>query len=158
VNGIGFVPSSFVSLGGQALGTGYVSPTQLTATLTASLRALSGTMQLTVSDPAGGTTSPYPLTISPVLFSIAPTSAPAFGPAVTITATGAGLTRSDVLALNGTRLATTYLSPTSLSAVVPATLLATPGTAAVQVLESAGAGRSQAQTLAIVAPAPAIAA
>jgi uncharacterized protein (TIGR03437 family) len=158
VNGSGFVPASVLHLGETILGTTYVSPSQLTATLPASSRVVSGTLQLTVSDPVGGTSNAYPITISPVLFSIAPLSVAAFGPSVTITATGTGLTRSDVVALNGTRLATTYLSPTSLSAVIPATLLTTPGNAAVQVLDPAGAGRSQAQSLTIAAPVPAIAA
>ena len=153
VNGTGFTPDSLVNWSGAALGTTFLSSTQLQAAITSELRSLSGTFNLTVGDPIGAASTPYPVTVSPVLFTIGPTAAAAGGPAVTITATGIGFTRNNVLALTVkgqlSSLATTYVKSTTLSAIVPAAALHIPGVASVQVVDSAGPGRSLAQPFTI---------
>ena len=65
LNGAGFASQSTVSANGTSLSTTLVSATQLTATITASLLASPGVLQLTVSTPApgGGTTSPASFTV-----------------------------------------------------------------------------------------------
>jgi uncharacterized protein (TIGR03437 family) len=159
VAGTGFVPYSVVNWAGTPLGTTYVSSTQLQAAITPDLRAVSGTFPLTVSDPGVATSNAAPFIVSPVLFTVSPASAPGGGPAVNLTATGVGFTRNDVLTFNAAALATTYVSSTVLTAVIPAAALRTPGAAAVQVSDSTGAGRSLAQPFTIVAiPPPTLAA
>ena len=156
VTGSGFVPESILKWAGTTLGTTFVSPTQLTATITPALRALAGTFQVTVSDPAGGTSPGYTVTVSPVLFSLNPASARASSPAITITATGAGFTPNSILRFNTFGLVTTYVNSTTLTAVVPAEALAVPGAASVQVFDFAGSGRSLPQPFAISGTAPVI--
>jgi hypothetical protein len=65
VNGTGFAPQSTVIANGTPLATTFVSATQLTATVPASLVASPGVLQLTVSTPApgGGTTSSFSFTV-----------------------------------------------------------------------------------------------
>ena len=58
--------------------------------------------------------------MSPVLFTVSPASAAGGGPAVNLTATGVGFTRNDVLTFNAAALSTTYVSSTTLTAVIPA--------------------------------------
>ena len=158
VNGSGFVPYSVVNWAGTSLGTTYVSSTQLQAAITPDLRVISGTFPLTVSDPGMATSNAAPFTVSPVLFTVNPATAPGGSPAVNLTCTGMGFTRNDVITFNATALATTYVSSTALTAVIPSAALRTPGTATVQVGDSTGAGRSLAQPFTVVAVAlPAIA-
>jgi uncharacterized protein (TIGR03437 family) len=153
VTGIGFVPSSVVNFNGVALGTAYVSPTQITGTLTTNFRALSGTQQVTVVDSAGGVSNASPVIVSPVLFSVSPLSAVAGSPTITLTATGAGFTRNDVVAFNGVRLPTALLNSSTLTGAIPPTALAAPGSAGMQVVDTTGAPRSLVQTFSIL-PAP----
>ena len=110
MTGTGFVPKSVVNWAGTPLGTTYVSSTQLQAAVTPELRALSGTFPLTVTDPGAAPSNAAPFTVSPVLFTVSPASAPGGGPAVNITATGVGFTRSDVLTFSAAALSTTYVS------------------------------------------------
>lgn len=65
VNGTGFNPASAINLGISALPTSYVSPTQLTANITAAQVATYGWAAISVTNPApGGGVSPLvPLTI-----------------------------------------------------------------------------------------------
>jgi uncharacterized protein (TIGR03437 family) len=160
VTGTGFHPGSVVNWPGAALGTTFVSSTQLAAAITPEARSLSGTFNLTVTDPVGATSNPYPITLSPVLFAISPPSAAAAGPAVTITATGAGFTRNSILVFNAwgqqSQLATTYVNSTTLTATIPAGALRNAGLASVQAADSAGVGRSFAQPFTIFIPSPAI--
>ena len=155
VTGTGFVPKSVVNWAGTPLGTTYVSSTQLQAAITPELRALSGTFPLTVTDPGVAPSNAAPFTVSPVLFTVGPASVPGGGPAVNITAAGVGFTPNDVLTFSAAALSTTYVSSTTLTAVIPAAALRTPGAATVQVSDSTGAGRSLPQLFTIIA-APAI--
>jgi len=149
VTGSGFVPESVLKWAGSPLGTTFVSPTQLTATITPALRALAGTFPVTVSDPAGGTSAGYPVTVSPVLFSLSPASAAALSPAITITATGAGFTPNSILRFNMFGLVTAYVNSTILTVVVPFEAFVVAGAAIVQVFDFAGTGRSLLQFFAI---------
>lgn len=158
VNGSGFAAHSVVNWAGGPLGTTFVSDTKLLADITPPLRALSGTFSITVSHPGFATSNTAQFTVSPVLFGINVMSAPAGSPAVNLTVTGAGFTRSSTIIFNAAALPTTYVSSTALSAVVPSTGLANPGFAAVQVLDSTGSGRSLPLAFTVVGiPVPAIA-
>jgi len=160
VSGTGFVAGSGVTWAGSPVGTTYVSPTQLKAEITQQNRSLSGTFRIQVTNPLGALSNQYPVTVSPVLFGISPAAAAAAGPAVTITAQGAGFTtNSSLLITEGgqqTPLATTYVNSTSLTGVIPAAALKLAGAATVQVADSSGPGHSLAQPFAITAPVPSI--
>lgn len=142
VNGANFVSGDLVLWNGSALSTAFVSATQLTASVSASLIANAGTATVVVQGPSGGsTTNALSFSISappPTLNSISPTSATAGGTAFTLTVTGANFVSGDVVLWNASVLATTFVSATQLSAAVPASDIATSGTATVAVQTAAG--------------------
>ena len=76
----------------------------------------------------------------PVLSSISPNSANAGSAAVTITVNGSNFINGSLIQWNGTALPTTFVSSVQLSASIPATNLATPGTALVNVITAAPGG------------------
>ena len=142
VKGVGFAAGSVLQWAGATISLTSITETQLSFPVTPEMRALSGSFPLTLTDPAGGVSAPYPVVISPVLFSIAPATAPVRSSSVTITASGVGFTRNSVLVFSGLALATTYVSSTSLTAKIPASALGIPGRAAIQVMDAGGPGHS----------------
>jgi hypothetical protein len=132
---------------GTPLHTSYVSPTQLAAVVPAALTATPGVASVTVINQAtgGGSSAPAPFTVAaalpPVMAAVTPNSAPAGGGAVTITIQGSNfLPGASTAYWNGIPIATTYVSPTQLTAVVSAALIATPGAASVSVINQTSAG------------------
>jgi uncharacterized protein (TIGR03437 family) len=158
VTGTGFVADSTVSWASSRLTTTFVSATQLQAAITPDLRSLSGTFSVTVADSTGATSSPYPITISPVLFMISPATSVAAGPPPMLTATGVGFTNNDVLMFTASgqpsTLVTTYVNSTTLTATIPASALRSAGSASVQVSDSKGVGHSLPQPFTISPPVP----
>jgi hypothetical protein len=130
VTGTGFVTASTVLLGTTVLPTTYVNATTLTAVVPSSNLVSAGTLSLYVSNPApgGGTSSPaLALNVNdpaPVATSVAPSFALVGSAATPVTVTGGGFISTSTINLGGTALPTTYLSPASLSAVIPASDLA----------------------------------
>jgi hypothetical protein len=164
VNGSGFVPGSTAQWGGTNLATTYQNSSQLTATVPASDIAGAGNISVTVVNAApGGGTSPtssfavdYPV---PALASIAPPSTNVGAAASTLTIQGSNFAQGAVVQWNGSSLATTYVSSTSLTALVPASDLSAVGSEAVTVSNpSPGGGISPAISFAINNPLPAISA
>ena len=93
---------------------------------------------------------------TPTLASFAPDHAIAGGTAFTLTATGAGLTEATVLRWNGAPRPTTFISPTSIAANIPAADIAQAGTAQITLFTPApGGGESDALEFTIIAPNPA---
>ena len=135
VNGMGFVTGSIVQWNGTPLTTTYVSATQLTATVAASLIASSGTATITVINPGGATSSgvSYPIGLSTIT-SLSPTTAATGGPGFTLTVNGSGFVSGSTVQWNGTGLTTTYISATQLTATVPASLIASAGAASISVV------------------------
>jgi hypothetical protein len=89
----------------------------------------------------------------PVLASVSPASATVGDAAFTLTATGSGFSVTSAVHWNGTARATTFVSISQLTAAIPATDLATAGTAQVTVVTPApGGGTSSAVTFAIQSP------
>src|SRR5205085_4622221 len=70
----------------------------------------------------------------PAIDSISPSLAPAGGPQLTLTISGVGFASSSTVQWNGTALNTTFVSPTQLTAVVPAGLIVTASKASVTVV------------------------
>ena len=152
VNGTGFLTQSVVQwtpAGGStsSLTTKIQSPTQLTATVPAALLASAGTAAVTVANGSDLISAPLTFTITPppapTLTALSPNTAVAGGSsALTLQVTGTNFNSASVVEWtpaggSETNLATTFQSATSLQATVPATLLATPGTASVMVANSA---------------------
>lgn len=90
---------------------------------------------------------------APTIASVSPASILAGSPAQTLTVTGTGYTSATVATLNGAALQTTYISPTSLKAVVPASALAA-GQVADLVLSTPNGGSSGASSFSITSPVP----
>ncbi len=91
--------------------------------------------------------NPFPASQNPVpaLSALAPTSATAGGPAVTLTVTGSNFVPSSVVQWNGSSRTTMVVSGTQLTAAIPATDIAQAGTASVTVVNPApGGGTSNA--------------
>jgi GH25 family lysozyme M1 (1,4-beta-N-acetylmuramidase) len=95
----------------------------------------------------------------PILIAIAPATVPPGGDDVTITLQGTNFGAGISTAYwNATPLATTYVSPTELTAVVPAGLTAAAGVGALTVVDQApGAGTSAPVTFSVGPPPPPIA-
>nr|WP_255484113.1 IPT/TIG domain-containing protein [Granulicella sp. 5B5] len=161
VTGTNFSSNSVVQLDGNALTTTFVSATSLTAQVPASSVANARTASVSVQNP-----TPFPIASpsvsfpvnspAPVLTAVTPASLVQGTSATGITLTGTGFIANSTVSWNGTALPTTYVSSTSLRASVPATDLATAGTAQITVGNPApNAGSSAALALPVVAP-PAI--
>jgi len=87
----------------------------------------------------------------PTLTSLSPSSAAAGSTAFTLTVTGSNFENAPVVQWNGTPLATTFLSPTQLTASVPASDIVSAGAALLTVINPPpGGGASGALTFAIV--------
>jgi hypothetical protein len=144
VKGTAFTSDATVTWGTTSLSTIYMSPTQLTAAVPASLIEFSGTGSITVATMAG-TSAPATFTINqapPAISGLSPGEATAGGPAFTLTISGAYFTSNSTAKWGTTALSTTYISQTQLTAVVPANLIASAGTASVSVTTSSGTSAS----------------
>jgi Right handed beta helix region len=94
--------------------------------------------------------------VTPTLTGISPTSATAGDSATTITLTGSSFVNSSTADFNGAAIATTFVSATQLTAVIPASDLTTAGAESITVVTAGpGGGTSAAQTFTVnVAPPP----
>ncbi len=152
VNGMNFVSGTTVQWNGTAVTTTFVSATQLTAAIPASLIATAGSESVTVAD-AGGTSSAAAFTVNsalPTISGFSPATVNAGGAAFTLTVTGTNFVSGATVQWNATGLTTTFVSATQLTAEVPANLIATTGSASVTVKDAAGT--STAATYTISAP------
>ena len=167
VNGSGFVltngiPGSIVRWNNSNRTTTYVSATRLTAMITAADIATAGTASVTVFNPApgGGTSNAVSFAIRPVnpvptITALNPASATAGSPAFTLAVTGTNFANGSIVRWNEANRPTTFVSGAQLTALIPATDIATAGTASVTVFNPApGGGTSNAVSFAIVAANP----
>jgi uncharacterized protein (TIGR03437 family) len=143
VNGAAFANSATVLWNGSPLGTAFVSPAQLYATVPVNLIASPGTVTITVQNPGGVTTNGIPFTIngngSLSLTSLSPNSATVGGPLFTMTVSGAGFQSGASVLWNGFGLTTTFITSTQLLGTVPASLIAAVGSATITVQNPGGA-------------------
>jgi len=145
VTGSNFIGSSVVRWNGGGRTTTCVSPTQLSAAVTAADVASAGTATVTVFNPTpgGGTSNGASFTINnpvPALATISPTSATAGSGAFTLTVNGSNFVGSSVVRWNGGGRTTTYVSSTQLTAAITAADVASAGTATVTVFTPAPGG------------------
>ena len=156
VFGSGFVSgASLVQVGGTAVATTYGSGS-LGATIPAAQLAAASTLSISVANPApgGGMSNVAFFTANdpvPVLTSVAPTTLYALSAATPITLTGTGFVAASAVQVNGAAVTVTAQTATSLTATVPAALLAAPGTLTVTVTNPApGGGTSAPATIGVV--------
>jgi hypothetical protein len=160
VIGSNFVAGSTVLCNDEDRTTFFLSANRLNATVLSSDIATTGTVWVTVFNPApgGGTSTARIFTVRnplPVLTGISPDSAIAGGPEFTLTVTGSKFITGSMVRWNGADRGTTYVSATRLTAVIPAADIALPVTASVLVFNpTPGGGASAAQTFAIGVPNP----
>jgi hypothetical protein len=140
----------------------FVSANQENVIVPASLLATQGSATIQVinyrnrgSNFAGFTVTPD----SPLLFTLTPDTVEALSGAQTITLTGDRFKTSDIARITAdgilTSLATTYVSPTQLTAVVPSSLLQQGGTESIDVIDFKGQ-TSGALTFNIINPLPVV--
>ena len=160
-NGSNFISSSVVRWGGANRTTTFVSGTKLTAPFPATTDLTTGgTVQVTVFNPSpgGGTSNAVTFSIenpAPTLSFISPTSAVATGPGFALTVTGTDFVSASVVRWNGAGRSTTFVSSMLLTASIPASDIATAGTAEVRVFNPAPVGgTSNALTFTIAAAQP----
>jgi len=161
LTGTNFIPSSRIRWNGANRTTTYVAATYLSAAIPASDIVSAGTATVTVFNPApgGGSSNGMTFTISPpsnpvpTLTGISPSSKAAGDPAFTLTVSGTGFSGGSKVRWNGANRTTTYVSGTSLTAAIPASDIASVGTATVTVFNPApGGGTSAARTFTISGP------
>lgn len=164
LNGSGFLSNSVVNVNGGGRPATLVSPTQLTAQLTAADTATTGTLGVTVTNagPGGGTTASVNVTVqnpAPVLSSLSPATAQVGGAAFLLGANGSGFVQGSQILWNGTARATAFVSSTQLTAQITAADVASAGSATVTVLTpSPGGGSSAGLAFSIGNPLPVLAA
>lgn len=156
LGGSNFVTGDVVLWNGAALGTNFISPTQLTASISSSLVASSGTATLVVQAPGGAVSNSLTFSITapaqpPSITSISPNTAVAGSPALSITITGNNFVSGDAVLWNSSAVATTFVSPTQLSALVPSSMLAISGNASITV-QAPGGAVSNSSNFSITAP------
>jgi hypothetical protein len=135
VNSSGFSPGDTVEWNGAALTTTFVSATQLSASVPATLIAQLGTASINVlSNDLLSNTLPFTIGVGSTVLGLRPSSATAGGPAFTLTVTGNAFAQGAVVNWNGSALATSFVTNAQLTASVPANLMTTAGTATITVL------------------------
>lgn len=149
VNGVNFQSGDTVTWNAgtakMPLATTFVSASQLKAVVTADLVANVGSAFLQVARPNGTVSNPIGFVIStdvPNISSITPSSAQAGSLAFAVSVSGFRFRTGDVVTWTSggttTRLSTAFVSTNTLTATVPAGLVALPGTASMQVTRSNG--------------------
>jgi len=167
VTGSGFVSGATATVGGQPRTVTVTSPTQLSIAVLAGDVAGQGNVAVQVTNPAacvGGLCVSNTLSLSvtapppaPTLSSISPATVGNGSATFTLTATGTNFAGNSVVQVNGSARATTFVSPTQLTASILASDIAAGGTASITVSTPApGGGTSSAQTLTIIGPAIAL--
>jgi uncharacterized repeat protein (TIGR01451 family) len=132
VNGTGFSNGSTVLWNGSPLSTTFVSPTQLTATVTAALLNSAGSATVAVGNSISLTFTFLP----PAVNSLSPQSIGPGSPSFTLTVGGSNFVPASTVQWNGANLTTSFVSSSQLTAMVPANLVMATGTASVKVLSA----------------------
>ena len=152
------------NVGLAAPGNVYIAPYTVvnatTITFTVPAGATSGLVGVATSSGTAYSATNFTVTVPnpvPTITALSPTTAVAGSGPFSLTVSGTGFLASSVVNFNGTALATTYVSPTQLTAAVPATAVASAGSFAVSVTSPApGGGTSAALAFVVTTPAPTI--
>jgi outer membrane protein assembly factor BamB len=160
VMGSNFPQGAVVFFGDTALPTTWVDNNQLTAIVASAQVLNAGAIPITIATSSAAdalVSAPVSFTVQPLPAlssnSIDPSVATAGSPAFALTVLGQGFVPSAVVQWNGTALQTTYVSELELQAQIPASDIASVGTAAITVQNSRG-GPSASLPLKVAAAAP----
>src|SRR5438552_1987723 len=107
------------------------------------------TLSATNANGTGNATLTLAINAPPTITSLSPTCATAGGAQFTLTVNGTNFVSGSTVRWNGSALATTFVSSTQLTATVPASLIASAGSAPITVVTPCG-GTSGAATFTIV--------
>jgi hypothetical protein len=141
INGTNFVQDMEILWGSTWVASIYVSATQVTTTIPASLIATAGAAGVVIYAPGIGWSNTSYFTINPAppsITSLGPASATAGGAGFMLTIQGTAFTPGAASMWGATPLGTIYVSPTQLTAAVPASLIVNSGTGSVTVTTAAG--------------------
>ncbi len=145
---------------GSARNTNVASTLSIQAEILGSDVATAGTVHVTVMNQDGQVSNVVDFVVgaatpAPTLTAISPISVSAGGAAFPLTATGTNFLSTSKVRWNGTDRVTTFVSATQLTAAIPATDIATTGTAQVTVFNAApGGGTSSAVSFTISSQNP----
>jgi len=128
ISGSGFAPNATVQANGKPVPITSETPLNIIASLDASYFAAPGTISIVVSNPGTPVISSNAMTITVTgptapSFTVYPNSAPAGSPDTTITLQGTGFYQDSAVYWNNTKLSTTYVDSSRVTAVIPASLL-----------------------------------
>jgi hypothetical protein len=140
IDGFNFAAGAVAKWNTTALVTTYKSVSLITAAVPAALIAKKGTADITVTT-TKGTSAAAIFTIKPprpTITSLSPSSATAGGAAFTLSINGTGFVSGAVVKWGATKLASTFKSGVLLTASVPASLIASVGSASVTVTTPSG--------------------
>jgi hypothetical protein len=160
VDGTNFVTASVVRWNGSDRPTTFVNSGQVTAMISAADIATGSTASVTVFNPApgGGTSGAQTFTVNnplPTLTSVVsnPNPIPVGAGGATLTVNGSGFVPSSVVRWGGSNRTTIFVSPTQLTATIPASDLVNAGSTPVTVFNPAPAGgTSSGQNVAVASP------
>jgi len=159
VNGSNFNPSSVIQFDGTSLPTTFLNSASVRASVPSSLLATAGVVIVGVQNPTpGGGFASTSFTIEnpvPTASTLSPSYAIAGESTFSMNVNGTGFVNgASTVHWNGTPLATSFVSATQLQVTIPALLIATPGTAAVEVTNvGPGGGTTAPVNFPILAPA-----
>lgn len=162
VAGTGFVPGSVVRWNGVDRPTGYVSPSQLTASLAASDFTTGAYASVTVFNPGpgGGTSQPRTFSVGnaiPVITAVTPDTTNAGGSAFVLTVDGMGFVSGAEVRWGSTPRPTTFVGPTRVTALIADSNIVSGGSVQVVVVNPApGGGPSGPATVLVLNPVPTV--
>ena len=163
LSGVDFTNGCNAFIGTTALATLFESSSQVQAVVPSSFLASAGTLQIGVFDPGpgGGASNTVTLVVGGTtglsVSTVSPSQAVVNSGPQVITVTGTGFEPGSAVTFSGNTLATTYVSPTQLTATIPASRLTQVGPYTVRVSsELLGGGVSNGATFEVVNQAPVI--
>lgn len=160
VDGSSFVPNTVIRLNDVDLATTYVSPSQVTCVIPASMLQTARNVRLKAFNPtpAGGLSAEVVFTVAnpaPSITDFSPSQMPVNGGDFTLTVDGANFVPSSFIRFAGIDRATTYVSSTQLTAVIPGSELQVAGTRTVRVVTpDPGGGIAGPLTFYVTNPTP----
>lgn len=145
VTGNNFVPRSIVQLDGAPLATSFVSETELRATIPTNKLTVVGALRISVgtSPPGGGASKEVLFEVAnprPQVTALSPLSVMVGAGATGVTVTGSSFVQGARIVFGATDLVTAFVSPTQLSATIPAGSLGAAGSVPVTVVNPAPGG------------------
>jgi hypothetical protein len=135
IAGSGFVAGSTVNFGSTVLNASLVTPTLITAAVSADLVAKDGTIPVSVSSPTGTVSNALIFTVSPAfrIDKLSPTAVLVGGPSFTLAISGAGFVSGTTVQVAGSNFPSILVDSSNILVNIPAALIASTGSLAVSV-------------------------